>query len=216
MLRAQLQHSLRMRRLSRLDGRSDSSSTFESPSARQVDATFPIPSSTLILTPLVLQTGSPLFCVYLFENGKLHRLVGYQALDPRVLFFECSQPLGLADFYPSELSLPRMVGRHTDIVRRTDRPSLGLPASASRNIPIICFSPNRLFFISCAFLSRTPAMSRPPFGIRPNAQHILGAVCGDASGQVHCFILNASFVANLHPQRLALLNAADLVALQNL
>ena len=40
--------------------------------------------------PVVLQTGSPLFCIYLFENVNLHRLIGHQTLEPRVLFFQCS------------------------------------------------------------------------------------------------------------------------------
>ena len=119
-------------------------------------------SSTLIVTSLVLQTGSPLFCVHLFENVNLHRLVGYQALEPPVLFFECSQPLGLADFHPSELSLPRMVGRHTDIVRRTDR-LYWAPGLCFAQYPDNLFLAESLFFISCSFLSRTPAMSRPPF-----------------------------------------------------
>ena len=41
----------------------------------------------------------------------LHGLVSHQTLKPRVLFFQRSEPLGFADFHPSELSLPRMVGR---------------------------------------------------------------------------------------------------------
>ena len=34
--------------------------------------------------PVVLQASSPLFCVDLFENVNLHRLVGHQTLKPRV------------------------------------------------------------------------------------------------------------------------------------
>jgi hypothetical protein len=70
-------------------GRSDSNSTSRVPaSALQAAATFPKPSSTLIFTAVGLQTGSPLFCVYLFENVNLHGLIGHQPLEPRVLFFQ--------------------------------------------------------------------------------------------------------------------------------
>src|SRR4029077_19727812 len=92
--------------------------------------------------PAVLQTGSPLFCVDLLENVNLHRLVGHQTLEPRVLFFHCSEPLGFAHFHASKLPLPRVVGRRADIMR-CQIAFIGLPASASRKIPIICSSLNR-------------------------------------------------------------------------
>ena len=71
--------------------------------------------------PAVLQTGSPLFCVDLLENVNLHRLVRHQTLEPRVLFFHCSEPLGFAHFHASKLPLPRVVGRRADIMRCADR-----------------------------------------------------------------------------------------------
>ena len=86
-----------------------------------------------------MQTGSPLFCVDLFENVNLHRLVGHQTLEPRVLFFffffQCSESLGLADFHPPELPLPRVVGRRADIVRRTHR--LYRAPGLSINVPAV-------------------------------------------------------------------------------
>jgi hypothetical protein len=81
--------------------------------------------------PVVFQTGSPLSCVDLFENVNLHRLVGHQTLEPRVLFFECSESVGFAEFHPSKLPLPRVVGRRSDIVRRTDRLYRARPSSSS-------------------------------------------------------------------------------------
>jgi len=114
--------------------------------------------------PVVLQTGSPLFCVDLFENVNLHGLVGHQTLKPRVLFLQRSEPLGFADFHPSELPLPRMVGRRTDVMRRADR---------LYRAPGLRFSqyPNDLFLAESTSLhvllllsSRTSLMSRPPFG----------------------------------------------------
>ena len=132
----------------------------------------PLPLSQSLLEhsssqPAVLQTGSPLFCVDLFENLYLHGLVGHQTLKPRVLFFQCSQPLGLADFHPSELSLPRMVSGRTDVMRRTDA-FTGLPASASRNIPMICSSLNRLLFMFCSFSQAELQLCHVPLlGFRP-------------------------------------------------
>src|SRR4029434_10687875 len=71
--------------------------------------------------PAVLETGSPLFCVDLFEDMNLHGLVGHQTLEPRVLLLQRSEPLGFADFHPSKLSLPGVVGGRTDVMRRANR-----------------------------------------------------------------------------------------------
>jgi hypothetical protein len=136
-----------------------------------------------------LQTGSPLFCVYLFENVNLRRLVDCQALEPRVLFFECSQPLGLADFHPSDFLF------HAWLV------AILILCAAQTDLhwaPGLCLAqyPDNLFLAESTllhlllFLEQNPQLCHVRlFGIRPNAHHILGAVCGDASGQVHCFIL---------------------------
>jgi hypothetical protein len=47
-----------------------------------------MPSSTLIFTARLAE-GLTTFCVDLFENVNLHRLVGHQTLEPRVLLFQC-------------------------------------------------------------------------------------------------------------------------------
>jgi hypothetical protein len=53
-------------------------------------SSFQMPSSTLIFTARRLAEGLITLCVDLFENVNLHRLVGHQTLEPRVLLFQCS------------------------------------------------------------------------------------------------------------------------------
>ena len=106
-----------------------------------------------------------------------------EALQPRVLFFQCSEPLGFAYFHPSELPLPRVVGRRADIVRRTDRLD---------RTPGHCFSrdPNYLFFAESTSLhvllllsSRTSVMSRPPFGGQASPDLLPGQPFHDGMGE---------------------------------
>src|SRR5215510_9020299 len=86
--------------------------------------------------------------------------------QPRVLFFQCSQPLGFVDFHPSKLSLPGVVGAHTDIMRRTDSayrtPSLRLPQVLNNLLLAESTSLHVLLLLS----SRTSVMSRLPFGVQ--------------------------------------------------
>ena len=91
-----------------------------------------------------------------------------------VTFLEMLEPFGPQDFGVSDGRLLALTMIREDPIARPatfDEVHIRLteileaaPLSASRDIPIICSSLNRLFFMFYSFLSRTPAMSRPPFG----------------------------------------------------
>src|SRR5690606_10892823 len=48
------------------------------------------------LPPAAWSTGLPFFCVHFFQDLVLNRQVRHQPFEPRVLFLQCSHPLGLA------------------------------------------------------------------------------------------------------------------------
>src|SRR4029450_6420462 len=125
-----------------------------------------MPSFKLIFTARRLQTGSPLFCVDLFENVNLHGLVGHQPLQPRVLFFQCSKPLGFADFHPSKLSLPGVVGARTDVVRRADRLDRASGLGLSQYLNNLFLAESTSLHVLLLLSSRTSVMSRLPFGVQ--------------------------------------------------
>jgi hypothetical protein len=115
-----------------------------------------------------LQTGSPLFCVDLFEDVNLHGLVGHQPLQPRVLFFQGSEPLGFADFHPSELSLLRMVSGRADVMRRADRLDRASGLGLSQYPDDLFFAESTSLHVLLLLLSRTSVMSRLPFVLQVN------------------------------------------------
>jgi hypothetical protein len=53
----------------------------------------------------------------LHENKPIYPV----ALVPQGPRLQCSEALGFAHFHPSDISLPRVVGGRTDIMRRTHR-----------------------------------------------------------------------------------------------
>jgi hypothetical protein len=97
----------------------------------------------------------------LFENVNLHRLVGHQTLEPRVFIFQRSESLRFADFHPTELSLPAMVGGRADIMRT--HWLYRVRVSAFRKIPMICSSLDRLLFIFCSFFEQNSSYVTSPF-----------------------------------------------------
>ena len=66
--------------------------------------------------PVAGLTDSPFFCVDLFQDLDLHRLVGYYTLEPRVFIFQRPQPASLIDLHSPLLTLPPVVGLVADVM----------------------------------------------------------------------------------------------------
>ncbi len=89
--------------------------------ARQAWSARPKPFPQCASPPVAGWTDSPFFCVDLFEDLDLQRLVSHYPFQSAVLILEGPQPARFIDFHPSVFSFPAIIGLLADIVLGTRR-----------------------------------------------------------------------------------------------
>ena len=101
-------------------------------------------------------TAGQIFCSEILEHRVVEHRLRQQTLQAGVLVLQRLQPLGFRHLQTALLRLPPEERRLADPVLAADlrrqTSAVGLSASCSRRIPMICSSLNRLFFMSVSLL----------------------------------------------------------------